>query len=214
MGFRLMENFRRPYFSLSPKEFWKRWHISLSSWFMDYVYIPLGGNRVKYWRHLTNLMITFLISGLWHGANWTFVLWGATHGLFLVIENVLTRVFGKHENKSLWIRLPKMLLCFVLVCFAWIFFRANTASDAFMAIGKIFTEGGPLFVKGGGSVLTMGCMSLFVLLLKDFLDESNLKLRFVNSTNNFVGYTSITLLICFILLFGCLSGGQFIYFQF
>ena len=214
MGFRLMTNFRRPYFSLSPKEFWKRWHISLSSWFMDYVYIPLGGNRVKYWRHLTNLMITFWVSGLWHGANWTFVLWGATHGLYLVIENVLTRLFGKHEYKSLLIRLPKMLLCFVLVCFAWIFFRANTASDAFLAIGKIFTEDGPLFVKGGGTVLTMGCMSLFVLLLKDALDESKLQLRFVNSQYKFVSYVSVILLICYIMLFGCLSGGQFIYFQF
>jgi D-alanyl-lipoteichoic acid acyltransferase DltB (MBOAT superfamily) len=214
MGFRLMENFRRPYFSLSPKEFWKRWHISLSSWFMDYVYIPLGGNRVKYWRHLTNLMITFLVSGLWHGANWTFVLWGATHGLFLVIENVLTRLFGKHEYNSLWIRLPKMLLCFALVCFAWIFFRANTASDAFMAIGKIFTEGGPLFVNDAMTVIVLGSLSLLVLVIKDLLDEIKSPILFVNSKKPIVSLVSSVLLLYYILLFGVFDGGQFIYFQF
>ena len=91
MGYRLMQNFRQPYLSSSIKEFWRRWHISLSSWFMDYLYIPMGGNRVKYGRHLLNLMITFLISGLWHGANWTFVLWGALHGSYLILENVILK---------------------------------------------------------------------------------------------------------------------------
>lgn len=98
MGFRLMENFKRPYLSMSVKEFWKRWHISLSSWFMDYVYIPLGGNRVKYGRHLLNLMITFLVSGIWHGANWTFFLWGALHGTYLVIGNVFRRMFRFNDK--------------------------------------------------------------------------------------------------------------------
>jgi D-alanyl-lipoteichoic acid acyltransferase DltB (MBOAT superfamily) len=181
---------------------------------MDYVYIPLGGNRVKYWRHLTNLMITFLVSGLWHGANWTFVLWGATHGLFLVIENVLTRLFGKHEYNSLWIRLPKMLLCFALVCFAWIFFRANTASDAFMAIGKIFTEGGPLFVNDAMTVIVLGSLSLLVLVIKDLLDEIKSPILFVNSKKPIVSLVSSVLLLYYILLFGVFDGGQFIYFQF
>jgi len=207
-----MENFRRPYFSLSPKEFWKRWHISLSSWFMDYVYIPLGGNRVKYWRHLTNLMITFLVSGLWHGANWTFVLWGATHGIFLVIENVLTRLFGKHENKSLWIRLPKMLLCFVLVCFAWIFFRANTASDAFIAIEKIFTEGGKLYLHP--IVMAFGMLSASILFIKDAKDEFFPGIGIIHSSNRIISILSVSVLFIYIILFGVLDNSQFIYFQF
>lgn len=91
MGIQLMTNFRQPYFSLSVTEFWKRWHISLSTWFRDYLYIPLGGNRNGKSRHLFNLMITFLISGIWHGANWTFVAWGALHGIFLIIEQLISR---------------------------------------------------------------------------------------------------------------------------
>ena len=212
MGFRLMENFRRPYFSLSPKEFWKRWHISLSSWFMDYVYIPLGGNRVPYWRHLTNLMITFLVSGLWHGANWTFVLWGATHGLFLIIENVLTRLFGKHESKSLWVMLLKMALCFALVCFAWVFFRANTASDAFMAIGKIFTEQGKLYIHS--MTMAFGILSALFLVAKDAKDEFFPSIKVINSKNKILSILSISVLFIYILLFGVLDNSQFIYFQF
>lgn len=91
MGIRLMENFRRPYFAKNVKEFWSRWHISLSTWFRDYVYIPLGGNRVSKSRHMGNLMLTFLVSGLWHGANWTFILWGGMHGLLQVIETLWRR---------------------------------------------------------------------------------------------------------------------------
>lgn len=142
MGFRLMENFKQPYWASSIKEFWKRWHISLSTWFMDYVYIPLGGNRVKYYRHLLNLMITFLISGLWHGANWTFVLWGALHGFFIVIENIFKRFVGDFKSKSLFLKGLCTMFCFVLVCFAWIFFRANNISDAFVIVDRFFTGWG------------------------------------------------------------------------
>src|SRR5690606_39664978 len=92
MGFDLMENFRQPYFARSIREFWARWHISLSTWFRDYLYIPLGGNRVPFPRHLLNLFIVFLVSGLWHGASWTFVIWGALHGLFVVGEAIWERI--------------------------------------------------------------------------------------------------------------------------
>lgn len=156
MGFRLMRNFNRPYFSRSVSEFWSRWHISLSTWFRDYVYIPLGGNRVPKWRWYFNILIVFIVSGLWHGANWTFVAWGAFHGAWMILESwtaSLARIvgitlFGKVRLPSVSDRLStfqtvdarpvlRMLnvgFTFVLVCFAWIFFRAANFSDAFYVI--------------------------------------------------------------------------------
>ena len=150
LGFDLTENFRTPYLSSSVKEFWARWHISLSSWLRDYVYIPLGGNRRGKLRKNLNLMITFLVSGLWHGASWTFVLWGAIHGICQVIEGFFTDRFGRKSPKvvignSSSLDQPlkkkkitaenlavvlKTLLTFCIVSFAWMFFRANSISDA------------------------------------------------------------------------------------
>lgn len=127
-GFRLMENFRSPYFSSSIKEFWSRWHISLSTWFRDYVYIPLGGNRVSKPRQYWNLMVTFLTSGLWHGANWTFVLWGGLHGAVQVAEKALGIRTYKKKN-VVW--LLRCFLVFLFATVAWVFFRANTIGDAF-----------------------------------------------------------------------------------
>ena len=132
-GYDLMKNFKSPYFASSLTDFWRRWHISLSTWFKDYVYIPIGGNKVLKWRWYFNLWITFLISGIWHGANWTFVLWGAIHGFGLVIENILSY---KRSDKFL---LFKKLWIFFFFCLAWIFFRANTISDAFIIIGNILS---------------------------------------------------------------------------
>ncbi|MBE5870137.1 MAG: MBOAT family protein [Lachnospiraceae bacterium] len=125
---RLMTNFKSPYFSGSVREFWTRWHISLSSWFRDYVYIPLGGNRVSRLRNCVNLMVTFLISGLWHGAAWTFVVWGGVHGALQIVEKQL---FGKKK-------LPKLLV-FVPVALAWVFFRANSMTDAIYVFSHLFT---------------------------------------------------------------------------
>ena len=136
MGFRLMRNFDRPYLSRSISEFWSRWHISLSSWFRDYVYIPLGGNRVAKPRWYWNLFITFLLSGLWHGANWTFVVWGSLNGFYLIfslatkeIRERIAQAVGLASRPSLravW----NVLATFTLTCIAWVFFRANTMTDA------------------------------------------------------------------------------------
>ena len=117
LDYDLMVNFRRPYFSESVKDFWRRWHISLSSWFSDYVYIPLGGSRVKYARHLLNLLITFLVSGLWHGANWTFVFWGSLHGVLLIIHNVYKRVITSCPPPNIYAKpllLGRLKYCLVL----------------------------------------------------------------------------------------------------
>ena len=138
MGIDLMTNFKSPYFSQSVKEFWKRWHISLSSWFRDYVYIPLGGNRVGKVRRILNLMITFLASGLWHGANWTFVVWGGIHGAMQAIEDLIVPK-EKRESKGIvkWLRI---LFVFVFVSFAWIFFASNTIGDAAYVIKNAFCD--------------------------------------------------------------------------
>jgi D-alanyl-lipoteichoic acid acyltransferase DltB (MBOAT superfamily) len=137
MGFRLMKNFDRPYFARSIADFWRRWHISLSTWFRDYLYLPLGGNRVAVPRAYFNLFFVFLVSGLWHGANWTFLAWGALHGLYLVAGRLLqaARRAG-HRWALAWPEQPWLstLLTYGLVTFAWIFFRANSLSDALYVV--------------------------------------------------------------------------------
>ena len=138
MGFRLMLNFRNPYLAVSLADFWSRWHISLSTWFRDYVYIPLGGNRVDGLNLQRNLLITFVISGLWHGAAWTFLIWGALHGLGLIANRGL--------EQAAWWRdrfppLAKRLVVFVFVCFAWVFFRAESLSQATAILQRIFVTG-------------------------------------------------------------------------
>jgi D-alanyl-lipoteichoic acid acyltransferase DltB (MBOAT superfamily) len=141
MGFKLMTNFDKPYQSKSVHEFWKRWHISLSTWFKDYLYITLGGNRVTVPRWYLNLFIVFLVSGLWHGANWTFVIWGALHGFYLVF-GLITQKYRDRFNQLLRIdKVPiiSTISTFVLVAFAWIFFRANSVDSAFYIVKHIFT---------------------------------------------------------------------------
>ena len=150
MGFNLMKNFERPYFSKTITEFWRRWHISLSSWFKDYLYIPLGGNRVSKYRNYFNLFLTFLISGLWHGANWTFVIWGALHGVLLVIEKAISPLKKRFENfmgidkRSLIYKAVRVFITFSIVTFSWIFFRANTLNDAIYIITHLFSDVGKL----------------------------------------------------------------------
>jgi alginate O-acetyltransferase complex protein AlgI len=122
LGFDLMTNFNHPYFSASPREFWQRWHISLSSWLRDYLYIPLGGNRGGAWKTARNLLTTMLLGGLWHGANWTFLIWGLIHGVWLGIH----RVLGSREG----LRILKIFATFHLVCLTWLFFRAETLTQA------------------------------------------------------------------------------------
>ena len=139
-----MRNFDHPYFSSSIREFWQRWHISLSTWFKDYVYIPLGGNRKGKHRTSLNLLITFLVSGLWHGANWTFIAWGGFHAILQIIERYTKGFFDKLAEKTHFDRVPalrtaiKVFITFCLVCFGWIFFRANTMHDALYVIANLF----------------------------------------------------------------------------
>ena len=209
LGFHLMENFRRPYFACTVGEFWHRWHISLSTWFKDYVYIPLGGNRVGRMRNYFNLFVTFVVSGIWHGANWTFFCWGSLHGVLLCIEKALgfsKRRFSGMEKFLHW------AVTFVLVCFAWIMFRAKNLSDAMAIATGIFTNPGVPYLDYA-TFIAAG-MAMIVLLAKEFADEYQWKTRIAESDSWLVRHVYLVVMISYIILFGVLGGDQFIYFQF
>jgi alginate O-acetyltransferase complex protein AlgI len=140
-GFDLMMNFRFPYLAQNINDFWKRWHISLSSWFRDYIYIPLGGSRGSTLFSLRNVMAIFLISGFWHGANWNFLVWGAIHGL-MYIPFFINKVQQNLHQESIWLRLPKIFLTFSVVCLAWIFFRADNLGQAWDYLGHAWSNEG------------------------------------------------------------------------
>jgi len=222
MGFDLMKNFDRPYFSRSIGEFWRRWHISLSTWFRDYVYIPLGGNRVVKWRWHYNLFLTFLISGLWHGANWTFVIWGALHGVYLIMENLSKANFSKNGLFSVFpVFLRKalqMALTFVLVCFAWIFFRANSLSDAMLLIGQIFVwvpgELDWMWSPEYSYDLFIGWGALGILLLVQIFQEGRSLGNWFAQQPGLLRWAMYLILVSIILNFGEFNQQQFIYFQF
>lgn len=220
MGFKLMTNFNRPYFARNISEFWKRWHISLSTWFKDYLYISLGGNRVSIPRWYFNLFLVFLISGLWHGANWTYIIWGALHGFYLVfaiisqgLRDKINKLSGI-EKLSVLNHVFQVLITFTLSCFAWIFFRANNVNDAFIIVRSIFTKRGSLFTNNIDSIV-LGSMGIIILLLFEFLQERNDgNFVILNNQNPILRWSAYITLIFAILLFGVFDGGQFIYFQF
>lgn len=206
MGFDLMTNFKRPYFAKDCAEFWHRWHISLSTWFKDYVYIPLGGNRVSKFRKNLNLMITFLVSGLWHGANWTFVLWGGLNGFFQVITNMF-----KIKTSSNLINVIRIIWTFILIDITWIFFRANSISDAYVILKKVFISFDlhSIFLGDG---LLYRLLGITILLSKDIYDEISPNIPLLeNKISKYLWYTFLTILIISI---GVFDGSQFIYFQF
>ena len=218
MGFRLMTNFRRPYFARSISEFWSRWHISLSSWFRDYLYIPLGGNRVPLSRWVLNLFAVFLISGFWHGANWTFLVWGGLHGIYNVCSNLWHKVFpdpGK-ETHSLFSRIRAALATlwvFMLVSVSWIFFRANSLADAWHIVSGIFKLNVPYipsWPQMGFCVFGIGCL-LFHEVKKEYFSKAFVLFENRIGLIRHFSYASVIILI---LLLGVFDGGQFIYFQF
>jgi D-alanyl-lipoteichoic acid acyltransferase DltB (MBOAT superfamily) len=209
LGFQLMENFRRPYFACTVGDFWHRWHISLSTWFKDYVYIPLGGNRVGRLHNYFNLLATFVVSGIWHGANWTFCCWGALHGLLLCIEKALGI---SRQNYTGAKKLCHWAVTFVLVCFAWILFRADSLSDAATVVTGIFTNWGvPRLELANFFAIGLAITILFV---KEYADEYRWQLNIAESESWFVRHVWLVTMIAYIILFGVLGGDQFIYFQF
>jgi D-alanyl-lipoteichoic acid acyltransferase DltB (MBOAT superfamily) len=212
MGFNLMLNFNRPYFSKSIREFWARWHISLSTWFRDYVYIPLGGNRVNSLKRYRNLLIVFIVSGLWHGANWTFVIWGFMHGIFLILGTFIKLPRQKFRAAG---TASAQLFTFLLVCLSWIFFRANNLHDALTIYKTIFSMSpGPLFLASP-STFIYSIFGIFFLLLVEFKQEYYThSFSILYNQYKLIRYVGYTVLILIILLIGVFNGGQFIYFQF
>ena len=224
LGIRLMENFKAPYLSGSIHEFWSRWHISLSSWLKDYVYIPLGGNRKGSIRKSLNLLVTFFASGLWHGANITFVVWGLIHGIFQLIENF----FGLNKKNSRGpIRVIRTFVTLMIVCLAWVFFRAQSLDDACYVLIHMF-DGitSPLvYIKNGLSELTMGITALITvtsfylipLLAIDLISykENTDASMAMNSWNKVIQWIIYLFIACIIILYSRKGvATEFVYFQF
>ncbi|MCI4670290.1 MAG: MBOAT family protein [Bacteroidia bacterium] len=223
LGIDLMENFRRPYYSKSIAEFWRRWHISLSTWFRDYVYIPLGGNRVLKWRWYYNLFITFAISGLWHGANWTFLIWGALHGLYLILELVV-----KYPRKGpRWQDPFKVIWVFGLVCLGWIFFRANSLADALYICQHSITGLGKsisliqqepvkhLFLGQGSESLLLSFFFLGAMEFVHLFQRKKGSSYFFGEHPLLLRWAFYTFLMVSMVLFGIYHNqSEFIYFQF
>lgn len=226
LGFDLMENFRQPYFAQSMREFWRRWHISLSTWFRDYVYIPLGGSRVAFSRVLLNLMIVFVVSGLWHGANWTFVIWGFIHGGILVLETLFDRLSNRDTRKTA--RRPLSVLAgvaftFSITCVAWVFFRANSLGDATYILTNLLTfQGGTTaFLPYGWGWTDYSFLNAIfligVLLVMDFTLSRGTLDGYFEARPALVRYAFYSVLVGFVIagyLSSFSSSEAFIYFQF
>lgn len=225
MGFKLMTNFNKPYQAKNMNEFWQRWHISLSTWFRDYLYIPLGGNRVAIPRWYFNLFIVFLISGLWHGANWTFIIWGALHGFYLIFALITKKTREKINKLFLWDKIPFLatFTTFVLTAFAWIFFRSDNVRDAFFIVKKTMT-GIPDLIKNHHHLLQdyslnnkqmgLSFSLIFVLILSErFFGNYNFA-EALQQKPSYIRWPAYYLLLFLIVVFGEFSHRTFIYFQF
>lgn len=180
LGIELQTNFERPYFAKTVTEFWRRWHISLTTWFRDYIYFPLGGNKVPKLRWMVNIMIVFVVSGLWHGAAYTFLIWGAFHGLCMIIERQIYGKKMKEINDRLTIpNIIRILITFCIVSFAWIFFRAESFNDAMYIIKSIMTKHGKVFLDI--NTLLMAFIAFIIVFMYDFTHEYGVKLKLLDS---------------------------------
>lgn len=212
IGFKLNDNFRFPYFSTTVKQFWRKWHISLTSWFTEYLYIACGGNRVAKWRWYINISLVFLVSGLWHGAAWTFIFWGGLHAVLYLIEHIIELKDNSLPAWRMWIQ---GIYVFIVVSIAWVFFRANTFNDALTLIYGMFGDWGHQYTTAS---LTSFILMLIVLILFITLEILSFK-KIVNITengNNPYDWKNLTFLIIILLSISLLgqSGAQFVYFKF
>ena len=228
MGIRLMQNFDCPYRARSIKEFWARWHISLSSWFKDYLYIPLGGNRCSRVRNYFNIFVVFLVSGLWHGASWTFVLWGVLHGLYQIVGGLTKKarmaLYDKMKIKtdSALFRFGQRAVTFALVCFAWIFFRANSTADLWVLIGRLFTawdaEAITSTLSSMGITVTSALVMVLSVLVMSMLDtmcgDEYLSDRGTVSRQYTLAMVTVAVTAAWCLLLSVGGASAFIYFQF
>jgi D-alanyl-lipoteichoic acid acyltransferase DltB (MBOAT superfamily) len=220
MGFDLMTNFKRPYLSKTIAEFWQRWHISLSTWFRDYVYISLGGSRVSIPRWYFNVMLIFLISGLWHGANWTYIIWGGLNGFYLVFAMATEKWRHRLNHLLLMHHLPKIhsfiqiCLTFLLICFSLVFFRSDSLHTAMTILKKMTSFKGGLFI-GDKDFMVYSIMAILILIFVEVKGEYfSDKIALLHNKNIVVRFIVYTILMLYMGLFGAFFGGQFFYFQF
>ena len=223
MGFHLMKNFERPYFSQSLGEFWRRWHISLSTWFKDYLYIPLGGSKVPFWKEIRNLFMVFTISGIWHGANWTFVVWGAIHGVGVAVERIFRDTSIKIPNSNAFFKGIRILLTFLLVTIAWVYFRAETFAKANEVFRAIFTDlrfsftdfknAIFLFTMDNTAAAHFVVVSLGILFMFWVEIRSNPVVKEPFAGTKFQALFWVVVM-AWVLFFGYFRGSSFIYFQF
>jgi alginate O-acetyltransferase complex protein AlgI len=222
MGYDLMINFRRPYFATNIQAFWSRWHISLSTWFRDYLYIPMGGNRVSTARKFVNTATVFLVSGLWHGANWTFIFWGALHALFVAVFIFFNKKMSFLKIDNFFGSLLGWAITFCLVAFAWIFFRANSLQDAFLICNRIFhlysIHEFQTVVQDSSNLLEFGLTSTTVsivmialmLMVEKYLSPVLLEMN----KRPFFDVCFFSFFLTLIITFGVFHNSSFIYFQF
>jgi alginate O-acetyltransferase complex protein AlgI len=214
MGFILTNNFKRPYLATSIREFWTRWNITLSQWFRDYLYLPMGGSRVNTWRYVFNILVVFILSGLWHGANWTFILWGLLHGLCIVIIHLKRRFLPGWAFP----RFIEVAATFIFVSFTWIFFRSKNLSEAFNYIKRIFGPHNKAILGGEfdeRATLIYSFLGIITILLIELVTEyAPQKFRLLHHHKSWIRMATCVFLVVIILLFGVFDEAQFIYFQF
>lgn len=225
LGFKLTKNFNHPQFAISIGDFWRRWHISLSTWLKDYVYFPLGGSRVVKWRMYYNLFITFFLSGIWHGANWTFIMYGFMHGSYIVYESS-TREFRKKLYDKIGLRkIPwlytflMIVITFSVVCFSRIFFRANNISDAFLIINRLFMlDAAQLSWTMFGTNYFNLIIAIIAIIVMETLHiiqvNQQSMYQFICKQPTPVRWAMYIIISIVIINFGIYSGEEFIYFQF
>lgn len=215
MGYNLMDNFKNPYLSKSISEFWQRWHISLSTWFRDYVYFSLGGNRVTIKKWIINILIVFVLSGLWHGANWTFILWGFAHGFIYIIETLLINKLKFKDNHNFtftkMLSFLKIIKTFIIVSLIWILFRATDLQHAKEILLSIFRN---LNVKDSFSVEPKVWIFFFIFIIIDILLFNSRFDYWCRGKNVFIRWSVYSIMIFSIIVFSSVNNFPFIYFQF
>jgi hypothetical protein len=217
IGFDLVNNFNHPYLATSITDFWRRWHISLTRWLTSYIYIPLGGSHCRKIRQYWNIMVTFLVSGIWHGANWTFIVWGLIHGALQVIEKILgfdpKGKYGHWGSQNTMVKAIRIGVTFGLVTLAWIFFRSQSIDTAILVIKKILTNSAGVWQPISFASIVIG---MFMMVVGREVIEEFFQGHFSLLNNRFsiVRWCSYLFLLAFIILYGVLDSTQFIYVSF
>ena len=207
-----MDNFKNPYFSKGIGEFWQRWHISLSSWFRDYVYFSLGGNKVKIQRWMINILIVFALSGFWHGANWTFIIWGLAHGFIYIMESLSDRYLPRiKELKNSWVNLLYITKTFILVSFIWILFRASSIYQVKTLLASLLKN---IHLQDKFYVDPKVWIFLGIFILSDYVLFNTRFDKWCSVQKSYARWSVYFILIFMIIVFSSINNFPFIYFQF